>query len=107
MYMYSFDKMEEMMTSFEDTWESYDWADFYAQPVWSSFDYDKIYVPPSAKWEDSWMEYEKFDWEKEDWNTTYWEMDKYEYEKIAYGRTMNSPMMRMVGHTLPPGKVLI
>merc|ERR550534_1307920 len=92
----------KMMTSFEDTWESYDWADFYAQPVWSSFDYDKIYVPPSAKWEDSWMEYEKFDWEKEDWNITYWEMDKYEYEKIAYGRTMNSPMMRMVGHTLPP-----
>merc|ERR1719209_1259130 len=73
-----------------------------SHPVWSSFDYDKIYVPPSAKWEDSWMEYEKFDWEKEDWNTTYWEMDKYEYEKIAYGRTINSPMMRMVGHTLPP-----
>lgn len=57
--MYSFDKMEEMMIDFEDTWESYNWEEFYAEPVWSSFDYDEIRVP--ADWEDDWNKPQKWD----------------------------------------------
>ena len=57
--MYSFDKMEEMMIDFEDTWGTYNWEEFYAEPVWSSFDYDEIHVP--ADWEDDWNKPQKWD----------------------------------------------
>ena len=30
--MYSFDAMEDMMHSFEDTWADYDWEEFYEEP---------------------------------------------------------------------------
>jgi len=108
--MYSFDKMEEMMNSFEDTWEHYDWKDFYTKPEWSSFDYEDIYVPSSVYWEDSWMDYEKwedekYNWAKYDWDKDYTNSTYWEHEKMAYDekwRKMGRPTARVVGSTLPP-----
>ena len=75
-YMYSFDKMEDMMHTFEDTWEDYDWEEFYEEPVWSSFDYNNIKVPDY--WTEDWNKPQKDEkpvkikWEKPE--------DKYEYK---------------------------
>ena len=65
-----------MMHTFEDTWEDYDWEEFYEEPVWSSFDYNNIKVPDY--WTDDWNKPQKDEkpvkikWEKPE--------DKYEYK---------------------------